>query len=133
MSERSYSDVGGTPGGLGQFLFGLAMACFGGYLLLHQVTVQGGFWGFYGPNTFGLTMVPVLIGIGMLFFDGRSRFGWLLTIAGAIFILAGIIANLTIYFRPATLFDTLLMLILLFGGLGLIARALKSHNPKAVD
>src|SRR5689334_14483138 len=78
MSERSYSDVGGTPGGLGQFLFGLAMACFGGYLLLHQVTVQGGFWGFYGPNTFGLSMVPLLIGVAMLFFDGRSRFGWLL-------------------------------------------------------
>jgi hypothetical protein len=133
VTERSYSDVGGTPGGLGKFLFGLAMACFGGYLLLHQVTVTGGFWGFYGPNTFGLSMVPLLIGVGMLFFNGRSPFGWLLTIAGSIFILAGIIANLNIYFRPATLFDTLLMLILLFGGLGLIARALKSHGEKAVE
>jgi hypothetical protein len=38
-----------------------------------------------------------------------------------------------IYFRPASLFETLVMLILLVGGLGLVARGLRSHPPKASE
>jgi hypothetical protein len=34
--------------------------------------------------------------------------------------------SLHIYFQPTSLFNTLLMLVLLFGGLGLIFRSLKS-------
>jgi len=52
---------------------------------------------------------------------------WIVTAAGALFILAGVIANMSIYFRPTSLFNTLVMLILLVGGLGLIARALQPH------
>jgi hypothetical protein len=124
MEDRRFSDVGGTPGGLGHFLLGFAMACAGGYLLLNQVIVSGAYWSFFGPGTFGVTLIPMLIGIAMLFWNGRSLLGWVLTAAGAIFIGAGIIANLHIYFQPATLFHTLVMLILLVGGLALMARAL---------
>ena len=127
MTDRNLSDVGGTPGGLGDFLIGFAMACIGGYLLSNQVSVVGSYWSFYGTSTFGITLIPMLIGIGMMFFNGRSVIGWLLTVAGALFILAGVIANMHIYFRPASLFNTLVMLILLVGGLGLIARALRPH------
>jgi hypothetical protein len=48
--------------------------------------------------------------------------------AGALFILAGVIANMHIDFRPTSLFNTLVMLILFVGGLGLIARALSPHR-----
>ena len=127
MSDRRFSDVGGTPGGIGEFLIGFAMSCTGGYLLSTHVTVVGAYWDFYGGNTFGITLIPMLIGIALLFWNGRSILGWLLTAAGALFILAGVIANLHIYFRPTTLFNTLVMLILLVGGLGLIARSLKAR------
>lgn len=128
MADRALSDVGGTPGGLSHFLMGLAMACFGAYLLSNQVLVGGSYWSFYGPNTFGITLVPMLIGIGILFFNGRSVMGWLLTLAGALFILAGVIANMHIYFQPTSLFNTIVMLTLLFGGIGLIARAMRPHR-----
>jgi hypothetical protein len=127
MADRSYGDVGGTPGGLGHFLLGFAMACIGGYLLSNHVSVIGSYWNFYGTNTFGLTLIPMLFGIAILFFNGRSTIGWLLTAGGALFIVAGVIANLHIYFQPTSLFNTLLMLILLVGGLGLIARAMREH------
>jgi hypothetical protein len=39
MENRSFSDVGGTPGGLSHFLIGFAMTCIGGYLLSNQVSV----------------------------------------------------------------------------------------------
>jgi hypothetical protein len=127
MTDRRLTDVGGTPGGLGHFLIGFAMTCVGAYLLSNQVTVMGSYWSFYGASTFGITLLPMLIGIGVLFFDGRSIGGWLLTGAGALFILAGVIANMHIYFQPTTLFNTLIMLILLVGGLGLIARSMRPH------
>lgn len=126
-NDARFRGAGGTPGGLGEFLIGLAMAAAGGYLLTQQVTVTSGYWSVWGHNAFGLTLLPLLFGIGMLFFNGRSRIGWLLLIAGAAILLAGILMNLEIYFRNTSLFNTLMMLILLFGGMGLIARSLRSH------
>lgn len=119
--------AGGTEGGVGQFFLGLLMAVGGAYLLTSQVSVSSGFWGWFGPQTFGLTLLPLVIGIGLLFFDGRSRAGWLLTAAGAVIIFLGILMNLRIYFEPTSLFNTLLMLVLLAGGLGLVARSLKPY------
>jgi hypothetical protein len=130
MDNRQMSDVGGTPGGLGQFLLGFAMACIGGFLITHQVTVVGSYWSFWGGSSFGVTLLPMLIGIAILFWDGKSVIGWLLTVAGALFIFAGIIANMHIYFQPTSLFNTMVMLILLVGGLALIARSLRSHDAK---
>ena len=130
MADRSLSDVGGTPGGLGDFLIGFVMICVGGYLLTNQVIVAGSYWNFYGTNTFGITLIPMLFGIGILFWNGRSVIGWLLTAGGALFILAGVIANLHIYFQPASLFNTIVMLVLVVGGLGLIARAMRPHRTK---
>jgi hypothetical protein len=133
MSNRSVSDVGGTPGGLGEFLMGFVMTCVGGYLLSSQVVVVGSYWDLWGTNAFGITLIPMLFGVALLFFNGRSNVGWLLTIAGALFIFAGVIANMHIYFQRTTLFNTIVMLILLVGGLGLIARALRSHGEPASE
>jgi hypothetical protein len=119
--------AGGTPGGLGTFLFGAALVVAGGYLLLNQVTVTSGYWRLWGYNAFGLSLIPLLLGIGLLFFDGRSLAGWILTAAGSIIIVVGIIANLDIYFRPASLFATLLILGLLAAGIGMVARSLKAQ------
>jgi hypothetical protein len=101
MSDRSLSDVGGTSGGLGSFLMGFIMSCVGGYLLSTHVTVLGSYWSFYGGNTFGVTLIPMLFGIALLFWNGKSVLGWLL--------------------------------VLLVGGLGLIAKSLRHHAPPARD
>ena len=117
--------AGGTPGGVGQFVFGLGLVIGGGYLFLSRVTVTSGLWTLWGYNAFGVSLIPLLLGIGLLFFDGRSVFGWILTFGGAIIILAGIIANLQIYFSPTSLTNTLIMLGLLAAGIGLVARSLR--------
>jgi multisubunit Na+/H+ antiporter MnhF subunit len=118
--------AGGTTGGIGMFFSGAALVVAGAYLLLTRVSVVSGGWLFYGYNAFGLTLFPLLIGIGVLFYNGRSILGWVLTLGGTLIILVGIVANLHIYFQPTSLFDTLLMLGLLAGGIGLVARSLRA-------
>jgi len=119
--------AGGTPGGVGQFVFGLGLVIAGGYLFLRHVTVTSGLWTLWGYNAFGLSLIPLLLGIGLLFFDGRSVIGWVLTFGGVIIIITGIIANLQIYFSPTSLTDTLIMLCMLAAGIGLVARSLRSY------
>jgi len=125
-TDRKFQGPGGTPGGLGLFVFGLALAIAGGYLIMNQVQVTSGYWSWWGTNTFGLTLLPLVIGLGLLFFDGRSIAGWVLAGGGAVIIFVGILANLQIYFQHTSLFNVIVMLTLFAAGLGLMARALKS-------
>jgi hypothetical protein len=117
--------AGGTPGGVGTFFIGVIMAAAGGYLLLNQVQVTTSFWRFGAYGGFGLTLIPLLVGVAFLFYNGKSVVGWLLTIVGATIILAGVLMNMDIYFRPTSLYNTLVMLGLLFGGIGVVARSLR--------
>lgn len=125
--ETRARGAGGTPGGVGEFLLGLAMAVAGAYLLTNRVSVTSGYWSLWGYNSFGLSLVPLVFGIGILFFNGKSIAGWVLLFVGTIIILAGILMNLQIYFQPTSLFNTIVMLVLLAGGIGLVARSLSSH------
>ena len=134
QNEKKIVGAGGTPGGIGMFFLGLAMAAAGGWLLTNQVTVSSEFFASgillpvvnYRMNAFGLSLIPFIFGVGFLFFNGKSLTGWILTVAGLSIILVGILLSLHIFFRPTSLFNTLIMLVLLFGGIGLIARSLKA-------
>lgn len=103
------------------------MAIVGGYLLFHQVQVSGGYWNWSGlggaGRSFGITLLPLLFGIGILFVNGKSFAGRFLTGAGALIIVVGVIANLDIQFQQTSLWNTLTMLVLLVGGIGLVIRS----------
>lgn len=123
--------AGGTPGGVKLFVMGTIMAIVGGYLLMHQVQVHSGAWSFFGyAGGFGITLIPFLFGVAILFFNGKSIPGWFLTIGGFLVIIVNVIANLQIYFVPTSLFNTLVMLVLLVGGLALIFRSLQAFPEK---
>jgi hypothetical protein len=117
--------AGGTEGGVGAFFIGVAMASAGGYLLASRVMVGTSYWSLWGQNGFGLALIPLAVGIAMLFFNGRNFFAWLLTIAGLAIIGAGVLMSMSIHFQQTPLFAVLIMLVLLMGGIGLIARAVK--------
>jgi uncharacterized protein len=123
-----FQGAGGNSGGIIEFFVGLAMAVAGGYILTNQVVVTSSFWSLWGYNTFGLTLIPLIFGIGILFFNGKSVVGWILLSVGVVIIFTGILMNLTIYFQATSLFNTIIMLVLLAGGIGLIARGIRSHS-----
>jgi hypothetical protein len=130
-------NVGGTPGGTKTFLLGIIMLVVGGYLLFNQVQVySAGYWRFSflgagNGTSFGITLIPLLFGIGILFSNGKSLVGKALTALGFLVIIVGIIVNLDIHFRQTSLWATLTMLFLLVGGIGLIIRSLSPMQQKA--
>lgn len=133
---RRLRGAGGTPGGVGTFFVGLILTVLGGYLILNQVQVTSSysFFGLWAGNRtagFGLTMLPLLIGIGVLFFDGKSKVGWFLSVGGLLTILAAVLMSLSIHWAQTSLFNTLLMFGMLAAGFGLVARSLRAYPEVA--
>jgi hypothetical protein len=128
--------AGGTSGGVGQFFLGVALTGLGLYLFLSRVTVVSSAWTLFGYNGFGVTLVPLTLGLALLFFNGRSVAGWVLSVGSFLVILIGIITNLSFFFMPTNLIVTLLMIGMMGAGFGLILRSLKDYeqeHPRTKD
>ena len=125
--------AGGNDGGEFSFLIGLVMMVAGGYLLLSNIVIRPVFgfgtraFGIGGMNvTTGMLLIPFMFGIALIFYHGRSWIGWGLAIGSVIALIAGVISNLTLQFSALSIFDLLVILVLLFGGVGLFLRSLRN-------
>lgn len=112
-----------------QFLAGLAMLIAGLFILSQKVMVYSGFFGhglqiggFNMSN--GLIMVPFIIGIVWMFASGGSLPSKIFTAAGVLIIIIAIIMTTNIRLVQMTLYEWVLILVLIFGGAGLLARIL---------
>jgi hypothetical protein len=126
-SGSRLSQPGGTPGGLGKFVLGVVLTGVGLYLVFQQTLVASGYWSWWGSNTFGLTLVPLVFGLALLFYDSKNLLGWLFSLGGVAIIASGVLLNLHVYFQATSLYNLLIMLALIAAGLGLIARSLRAH------
>ena len=133
--------AGGTSGGLGQFFIGLMMMCGGFYLLFNAIHVSSSF-GFSarlysfgsGMNlTTGMILIPLMIGIGIIFFNSRNVLGWLLAAGSLVALLFGVISSLRFGFRTMSAFDLITILVLAIGGLGLFLRSLRDIQQTIPD
>lgn len=112
-----------------QFLAGLAMLIAGLFIFSQKVTVTSGFFGFglnigglYMSN--GLVIVPFIIGVVWMFASEGSFASKVFTAAGVLIIILAVIMTTNIRLQRITLFDWALILVLIFGGAGLLARIL---------
>ena len=129
---RRLAGPGGTSGGGGQFFMGIVMMIAGGYLFTNMVQVSTRFfhaYSFYGTGVkitpFGVTLIPFCLGIFWLFFDGKSKLGWILTLGSMVAIFVGILSSLEIHMYRTNLYQLGITLVLLIGGLGLFVRSLR--------
>src|SRR5215207_6376479 len=76
--ESRIRGAGGTPGGIGEFFLGLLMVVIGAYLITNRILVVSSYWSLGGYSMFGLSLLPLIFGIGILFFNGKSILGWIL-------------------------------------------------------
>lgn len=129
--------AGGTSGGTGQFFLGLIMMCGGFYLLLNGIVVSSNF-GFssrlfsvgsgYGISG-GMVMIPMMIGIGMVFYNSRNYLGWLIALCSFAALVFGVISSVNMSLRTMSAFELICILVLAIGGLGLFLRSLKPSAP----
>ena len=68
----------------------------------------------------------MIIGIIMIFYNGKSVFGWLLAGLSMAALLFGVIASTSIRMHSMSAFDATVIFVLAFGGLGLLLRSIKA-------
>ncbi len=123
--------AGGTPGGFGSFVAGTSMAAAGLHLLMRPLASAADTETQFRSQGWAASSLLLLVGAALPFFDGHSRAGGILTATGLSLAALGVLANLRLYFEPTSLVDTLLVLVLVAGGLGLLSRSLPSPGPPA--
>jgi hypothetical protein len=116
------------------FLLGLVLFLLGLYFITQNTIVTTGFnlrflTGGYNPPL-GLLLVPIIIGIVLLFTMEKQTLGWILIIIGVFIILIGILMGLHFYFKPVTLYKVILMFGSVAAGLGLMIRGVIESNKR---
>ncbi len=129
--------AGGTEGGIWRFFAGLAMMIVGGYLFFDSIRVESGYrWGMalYDVGGFALTggmiLIPLVAGIVILFYSARNPAGWLLALGSLLALVFGVIRSIQFVFRSMSLFSLLIILVLLFGGIGLFLSSLRDFGDQ---
>ena len=124
--------AGGTDGGVGRFMMGTVMLIGGGYLLLSSIHVHSP-WGFgsalFNMGDFGITtgmvLIPFILGIGMIFYNGRNFIGWLLAIGAVVAMVFGVLANIQLRISNMSVFNLITILVLFVGGAGMLLSSLR--------
>ena len=104
-----------------QFVGGVIMLVVGLYILSQKVMVSSsyGFFSLWGGRfSSGLIMVPLIIGVVSKVF----------TVLSVILIIAAIVASTRIWLVTITMYEWVLILVLIFGGAGLVAKVLFANN-----
>lgn len=121
-----------------QFLGGLAMLVVGLYIFSQKVMVSsyffgGSMWlgGFHMSN--GIIMIPFIIGVVWMFASGGSFASKVFSGVGVLFIIVSIILSTNISLVHITLFEWILILVLIFGGAGLLAKILFAVPRRNAD
>ena len=112
-----------------QFIAGILMLVAGLFIFSQKVVVSNSF--FYGGLTLGgvhlsngIIMIPLIAGIIWMFASGGSLGSKLLSGFGVLVIILSIILSTNIRLVRITLFEWVVILVLIFGGLGLLIKVL---------
>ena len=115
------------------------MLCAGFYMLLQSIVVTPVFgigmglfgFAFFGGSfsiTSGMILIPMMFGVGMIFYNSRNFIGWALAVGSLVALVVGVISSIHFVMRPMSLFDLLVILILTVGGAGLFLRSLRDQE-----
>lgn len=141
------------------FLLGGVLFSMGAFLFFNQVLVgsrlAGGWggagrrpwpgawgphWGGWGGSGgsplvaeggFGLLLIPLTIGVCLLFALRNPRWGWFLVLASVAAMAVGVLQTLFFSFQPTTLWNVLTMMALIGSGGGLMFRSLMGYEDPA--
>lgn len=89
-----------------------------------------GLFGF-GHAGIGFTLVPLMIGIGIILYDYKLRVGWIITAASCALVFFAVLAQLIMTFPATSLLGLIIMLLPLAAGAALLAKGLLHRQSGA--
>jgi F0F1-type ATP synthase assembly protein I len=129
-TEKTGSNAAGSAHNeLLEFFIGFLLLGGGIYWVLNSFEVSSGFgygyYSFFGMRiTGGVMLIPLLVGIGLLFFCDKKVIGGFVSALGLLVILISLLSSLTFHARYNTLYVYVLMFGMIAAGAGLIIRSL---------
>lgn len=112
------------------FFVGVALLGAGLYWLFNSVVVESFRFGSYhiGSTSFsipsGLVIVPLMIGVFWWVINPDSFFAKVVTVLGVVIIVASIIVSVQFYFKQKSLYEYIIMILMIVVGSSLLARVL---------
>jgi len=134
--RRDQEDFGSAARSLIYFIVGMALIAVGLFMIFQNTKITTNFslisiFGYTPPT--GVIILPLLIGVAMLFFNSRSILGWIITIFGIVSIVLGLIMSLRMSFGTITLYEGLIMFGMPFAGAGLVLKSLAGNRSRRYD
>ncbi|MBP3250374.1 MAG: hypothetical protein J6M48_08500 [Ruminococcus sp.] len=118
-----------------KFFVGLLMLAGGLFMIFQNISVSsswghGGYFLSFGNFNLanGMIMLPIIIGIGMLFTMKRKIFGWTVLAIGVVIVLLSVLLTTSIHWRTTNAYIFIIMFGLTAAGAGLVLRELFRKN-----
>ena len=118
-----------------RFFVGLLMLAGGLFMIFQNISVSsswghGGYFLSFGNFNLanGMIMLPIIIGIGMLFTMKRKIFGWTVLAIGVVIVLLSVLLTTSIHWRTTNAYIFIIMFGLTAAGAGLVLRELFRKN-----
>lgn len=118
-----------------EFFIGFLLLGGGIYWVLNSFEVSSGFgygyYSFFGMRiTGGVMLIPLLVGIGLLFFLDKKVIGGFISALGLLVILISLLSSLTFHARYNSLYVYVLMFGMIAAGAGLLIKSLFKKRDK---
>lgn len=115
-----------------EFYVGLFLLAIGLFFILTKASVSSfGFYSFHFGGyslSSGLVVIPLILGVIWMFYNPKSIVARIISILGGIFIIAAIILSVRITFHSTSLFDYIIMIVLVSAGCGMLLKAFFKKN-----
>lgn len=113
-----------------QMLAGCSLIGVGVLMVLNHIKIGTGVMSMlgFGGGGAGFLILPIIIGIGVMFYDYKNKWGWLLTGGGFVVLLFVLLSQLTMYFAHISMLGFILMFLPLAIGGAMLAKGMKIRN-----
>lgn len=133
--NRNTGKINSEGNDLLSFFVGLLMLAGGLFMIFNNLSVTSS-WGMRGyifhigsfgmPN--GMVMLPIIVGIGMLFLMKRKIFGWVVVAVGIVIVLLSILLSTQIHWRSTSAYIFIIIFGLTAAGAGMVLKELFKKN-----
>ena len=119
-----------------EFFIGFILLGIGLYMLAQQVDVRMSWYSWHFGSfrvATGMVFIPLIFGVIWQIINSKSKFAKALTILGAVIIVATIIMSVSIVFRTTSMYNYIIILLMISVGTGLLLRVLFKDKKKEKD